>query len=230
MPTDVHAFFANWDIYRLCIEHNTLFHREVGAILRAQLTARAEPFGFLDLACGDASLTGSALRGTLANRFTAVDFSAPALDLARENTRELSCPREFLEADFADYLRTASAAFDVVYLGLSLHHFEHDTKRELVRHIFRLTAPRGAFYLYEPILHGNESRDECLTRWKSLMDERYRAFPATASNALWQHVRSSDYPETIAEYASSARDAGFAGGDVLFTDDANTYSLMRFSK
>ena len=223
-------FFTNWDVYRLCIEHNTLFHREVGAILRARVSARTAPFTFLDLACGDAALTAAALRGTPVSHFTGVDFSAPALSLAKEHTRDLGCPREFLEADFAGYLRATTGAFDVIYLGLSLHHFERAEKRDLVREIFRITAPGGEFYLYEPILHGGESRAECLARWKALMDTRYRDFPQAARDALWQHVSTADYPETVAEYVESAKDAGFSGGEVLFTDPANTYALMRFAR
>ena len=54
MSDPVHAFFSQWDIYRLCIENNTLHHREVGDILRREWLGREEPFTFLDLACGDA--------------------------------------------------------------------------------------------------------------------------------------------------------------------------------
>lgn len=230
MVETVRSFFTNWDIYKLCIEHNTLFHREVGTILRARLRARTAPFTFLDLACGDATLTAAALRGTAVRSFTGVDFSAPALALAKENTRELGCPCEFLEADFAGYLRKATGAFDVIYLGLSLHHFERAEKRDLVRQIFRITAPGGEFYLYEPILHGGESREECLARWKRLMDTRYRDFPQAARDALWEHVSTADRPETVADYIASAKDAGFSGGEVLFTDCENTYSLMSFSR
>lgn len=228
MAETVRSFFTNWDIYKLCIEHNTLFHREVGAILRARLSARTAPFAFLDLACGDATLTAAALRGTPVSRFTGVDFSAPALSLATQNTRELGCPCEFLEADFAGYLRSATGAFDVIYLGLSLHHFGRDEKRDLVRQIFRIAAPGGEFYLYEPILHGGESREGCLARWKALMDSRYEAFPQTARDALWEHVSTADRPETVAEYVAAAKEAGFSGGDVLFTDPKSTYSLMSF--
>lgn len=230
MAETVRSFFTSWDTYRLCIEHNTLFHREVGAVLRTRLAAQIAPFTFLDLACGDASLTVGALRGTPVSCFTGVDFSATALALAKANTQELDCPRDFIEDDFADYLHTSTAVFDVIYLGLSLHHFDRARKRDLVRQIFRITAPGGEFFLYEPILHGGESRDECLARWKSLMGTRYDAFPQASRDALWEHVSTSDNPETIAEFVASATSAGFSGGDVLFTDAENTYALMRFGR
>ena len=111
MSEAVHAFFSQWEIYRLCIEHNTLFHREVGEILRRELLARTGPFTFLDLACGDADLTGAALRGTKVSAYTGVDFSAPALVLAANKVAELGCPRILHENDFTDFLRNSEASF-----------------------------------------------------------------------------------------------------------------------
>jgi SAM-dependent methyltransferase len=95
MSEAVHAFFSQWDMYRLCIEHNTLFHREVGNILRRELQEQTGPFTFLDLACGDTELTAEALRGTKVAAYTGVDFSAPAIALAAEKTAALACPRRF---------------------------------------------------------------------------------------------------------------------------------------
>ncbi|MFM8684678.1 MAG: class I SAM-dependent methyltransferase, partial [Chthoniobacterales bacterium] len=154
MSETVHAFFSQWEIYRLCIEHNTLFHREVGAILRRELLARAKPFTFLDLACGDADLTAAALRGTRVSAYTGVDFSAPALALAGNKTAEVGCPRSLHEADFTRFLRENKQTFDVVYLGLSLHHLERENKRETMKDLRRVVAPGGTLYLFEPTLHG----------------------------------------------------------------------------
>jgi hypothetical protein len=51
--------------YRKLITSNCLCHREVGGILRDTLNATfASPFTFLDIACGDASVMKTALRGT----------------------------------------------------------------------------------------------------------------------------------------------------------------------
>ena len=129
MSEAVHAFFSQWDIYRLCIEHNTLHHREVGEILRRELLARTEPFTFLDLACGDAYLTAAALSGTKVSSYTGVDFSSPAIALAAEKTATLHHPRRFHEQDFTHFLSDNNETFDVIYLGLSLHHLETATKR-----------------------------------------------------------------------------------------------------
>ena len=228
MSEAVHAFFSQWEIYRLCIEHNTLFHREVGAILRRELLDRPEPFTFLDLACGDADLTAAALRDTTMSSYTGVDFSAPALALAANKLAELGSPRTLHEADFADLLRQNKGTFDVIYLGLSLHHLETETKREMMTHLRRATAPGGTFYLFEPFLKPGEDRESYVARWAAAMDGPYDPFPPAARDALRDHVRESEKPELKDEYLNSAREAGFKEGEILFTDPDNFYSLFRF--
>ena len=228
MSEAVRAFFSQWEIYRLCIEHNTLFHREVGEILRRELLARAEPFTFLDLACGDADLTAAALRGTEVSAYTGVDFSAPALALAANKVAELGCPRTLHEADFTDFLRNNRASFDVIYLGLSLHHLEQSTKRETMTHLRRATTSGGTFYLFEPILHSGETREGYVDRWTNAMAGPYDPFPSAAREALRDHVRESERPETTEEYVAAAHEAGFSSSEILFTDPHHFYALFRF--
>jgi Methylase involved in ubiquinone/menaquinone biosynthesis len=228
MSEAVRAFFSQWEIYRLCIEHNTLFHREVGKILRRELLARPAPFTFLDLACGDADLTTAALSGTKVSAYTGVDFSTPAIALAAEKTAALRHPRSFQEEDFTHFLRDNQETFAVIYLGLSLHHLETATKRELMQHLRRATAEGGSFYLFEPILHDGESREGYLERWAEAMDGPYDPFPPAARTALRDHVRASERPESIEEYLASAHTAGFSPGEILFTDPGHFYALFRF--
>jgi ubiquinone/menaquinone biosynthesis C-methylase UbiE len=228
MSDPVHTFFSQWEIYRLCIEHNTLFHREVGAILHREMLERNGPFTFLDLACGDADLTAAALRDTAISAYTGVDFSAPAVALAANRIAELGCPRTLHEADFTDFLRQNKESFDVIYLGLSLHHLDSAMKREMMTHLRRATAPGGTYYLFEPFLHAGENRDGYVARWAGAMDGPYDPFPEAARNALRDHVRESEKPESKDEYLSAARAAGFQDGEVLFTDPDNFYSLFRF--
>ena len=58
-------FQEQWATYRKLIASNCLSHREVGGILRDTLNEMfASPFTFLDIACRDASMMKTALRGT----------------------------------------------------------------------------------------------------------------------------------------------------------------------
>ena len=226
MSDPVHAFFSQWDIYRLCIENNTLHHREVGDILRREWLGREEPFTFLELACGYADLTAAALRGTKLKSYTGVDFSAPALASAAARTAALGVPRELHEQDFAHFLRDHRSTFEITFLGLSLHHLETAEKRRALADLRKIT---NTLYLFEPILHAGETRDECLARWHRAMDGPYDLFPSEARETLWTHVRTSDFPESHEEYLAAASTAGFTSAEILFTDQDNFYSLLRLA-
>ncbi|MBU3665214.1 MAG: class I SAM-dependent methyltransferase [Chthoniobacterales bacterium] len=226
---DVLAFFSHWETYRLCIERNTLHHREVGEILRGELLAVTKPFTFLDLACGDAQLTSRLLAGTRVEAYTGVDFSAPALALARNNMAALDCVSSFRETDFTGFLRTGHHGHDIIYLGLSLHHFEHHTKGDVMKHLYRATNPGGSLYLFEPVLRGGETREDYLARWHQSMDTDYANFSEVQREQLWRHVSTSDFPERPEEYGAMARAGGFRDASVLFTAPKGFYSLFRFS-
>lgn len=229
MSEAVHAFFSQWEIYRLCIEHNTLFHREVGEILGRGLQARTEPFTFLDLACGDADLTAAALSGTKVSAYTGVDFSAPALALAATKIAGLGCPRTLHETNFTEFLRKNGSTFDVMYLGLSLHHLGREAKRENMAYLRRAAAPGGVLYLFEPVLRNGETREGYVARWTAAMGGPYGAFPAEARAALRDHVAESEHPESAEDYQAFAREAGFRCGGILFNDPGNFYTLFEFS-
>ena len=58
-------FQEQWATYRKLVESDCLAHGAVGTILRDTLNqAFRQPFSFLDIACGDAFIMRSALRGT----------------------------------------------------------------------------------------------------------------------------------------------------------------------
>lgn len=221
------AFFTEWQTYRLFKDANFLHHREVSAILHRELSALAQPFSFLDLASGDASASSGFLCGTKVAHYTAVDFSKPALALARENTAPLQCPKNFLERDFADFAEISDASFDIVYLGLSLHHQPTPRKREILAALHSRVAPGGSLYFFEPILAPGESRDQLMPRWKAYLDSFPAPLPAEARETIWRHVQSCDLPETLEEYLSAARAAGFANPSCLFTDSHSLYSLLK---
>ena len=228
-PT-LEAFFNEWKTYRLFKDSNFLHHREVADILQRELVERDASFSFLDLAAGDASASSKFLRGTRITSYTAVDFSNPALELARDNTSALPCPKNFLKQDFADFAEMTEACFDIIYLGLSLHHQSNSKKRQTLSALHKLTAPGGYLYLFEPILADGETREQLLPRWKVYLDTFPAALPPEARETVWQHVHTWDFPETLDEYLSSACAAGFQKPACLFTDPHRLYSLMKFQR
>ena len=88
----LNLFQRDWQTYRKVVENNYMFHREVYRRLRQILMEAPRPFRFLDIACGDASASVEALKGTRVSHYHGIDLSAPALDLAREVLTTLGCP------------------------------------------------------------------------------------------------------------------------------------------
>ena len=79
----VALFQSAWRTYRKIVENNYLFHHEAyGALHRFLVEEVDRPFHFLDLACGDASASARALKGTKTDHYHGIDFSAEALKLA----------------------------------------------------------------------------------------------------------------------------------------------------
>jgi hypothetical protein len=78
--TTVELFQQDWKLYRKMVDNNFLFHREAYAALHEVLVNdAARPFRFLDIACGDASASVGALRGTDIAHYHGIDFSGAAL-------------------------------------------------------------------------------------------------------------------------------------------------------
>ena len=89
---DTYAVFnEQLSTYRKIVGENLMYHREVYApASRCAFRINAEPFTFLDIACGDASASVKALKDTSIAHYFGIDLSAKSLELARENLKVLS--------------------------------------------------------------------------------------------------------------------------------------------
>lgn len=143
-------FQRQWRIYRKVVDNNYLFHREAYARLHDLLIDEmAEPFCFLDVACGDASATVDALKGTQVDNYHGIDFSRAALDIAEETLRVLGCPVKLYENDFVRALKDWREPVRVVWIGLSLHHLSTPEKLNVMRDIRQIVGLQGVFAVYE---------------------------------------------------------------------------------
>jgi tRNA (cmo5U34)-methyltransferase len=132
-----------------------LAQEQIGIML-AILASRGEPVErFLDLGCGD-SILGAAVLGHYPDSHgTLADFSEPMLEQARKSLQQYASQLDFLNLDYADpaWVRAvaASAPFDAVVSGYSIHHQRDARKREVYSEIFSLLRPGGWFVNVEHI-------------------------------------------------------------------------------
>jgi SAM-dependent methyltransferase len=221
-------FQLQWQTYRKMVDNNYLFHREAYAALRRVLADEvAAPFRFLDIACGDASATVSALRGTRVASFHGIDLSSAALQIASENVAVLECPCELHEADFAEALLRWEDPVDVAWIGLSLHHFRTAEKLELMRTVRRIVGKGGRLLLYENSSPDGEIRDQWLARWDG-QRPHWTEFTEDEWEAMAAHVHGHDFPETVATWRRLGSEAGFAQTRELFVTPTDLFRLYCF--
>jgi ubiquinone/menaquinone biosynthesis C-methylase UbiE len=128
---------------------------------------KTEPFGMLDLGCGDGILGHSLLRAFPASQGVFVDFSEPMLEAAHENLKDVT-RTSILKADFSTPLWMDSlepyAPFDVVVSGFSIHHQPDKRKKELYGEIYSVLSPGGVFLNLEHV-------SSCTSSVERLYDE-----------------------------------------------------------
>ncbi|MDB5563303.1 MAG: hypothetical protein JWN11_2721 [Hyphomicrobiales bacterium] len=226
--TAVDFFQQDWQIYRKMVENNYLFHKEAYEQLHKLLVEEfSRPFSFLDVACGDAGAAVDALMGTRVARYFGIDLSQDALDLAAENLTRLNCPTDLKEADFAEALREWQQPVDVVWIGLSLHHFGGAEKLELMREARRIVGADGLFAIYENASPDGEDRETWLRRW-DMQEPLWRAYSPAEWNAMRAHVHGNDFPETSSGWHALGHEAGFGKVREVYTCPTDLFRLHSF--
>jgi SAM-dependent methyltransferase len=222
------VFLNEWHIYRKMVDNNYLHHREAYSTLREYVVQnRDAPFSFLDVACGDASATSTALEGTNVSTYYGVDISKAALARAEGELRKLNCRISLECRDFADVLSHWSSKVDIVWIGISLHHLLYAAKLEVMRDIKRIMANDGALLIYEPTGLDGEDRNDWIERYERQRRSWIKYTPAE-SEAMGAHTRASDFPETRSAWQELGRLAGFETTQELYAAPTNLLRLFAF--
>jgi len=224
----VRDFFNGWALYRRIVDNDYLCHRSVREALSAWFDALDRPFSFLDLGCGDAEFTSELLRGRRLVSYTGLDLSPVALDLAAKNTVTLATPCNLQTGDFLTSLSTLPECYDIIYIGLSLHHLTRREKEFFFGELQNKLAPGGVLLIFDPVLNPGESRESYMGRWVDHAKWTWRALSVEDVAGAVEHVTTSDYPEEIATLNHMAVAAGFQPSEVLFTDRSDFYALLAF--
>ena len=219
-------FQQQWATYQKLVDADSLSHKEVGAILHQALAALAEPFAFLDIACGDAGQMKRALAGTKVNHYHGIDLSAPALELAAKNLAGVPFAVELDHRDFVTALESRPEPADAAWCGLSIHHLSTEGKLELLKAIHGST---GKFLMiYEPTLEDGESRDAYLERFARVNRPAWTFFTDDEWAQIDHHVTTCDYPETSETWRALGREAGFSEAREIFCDRTGFYRIYRY--
>jgi SAM-dependent methyltransferase len=229
MQSDQELFIKGLATYQKVLKQNYMAHKEVYDVLHQVLVAQApDQFVFLDVACGTATASAKALKGTRVGRYIGIDISRPSLDVAREELKDLRCPVDLRCQDFVEAINGWSEPIHVVWIGQSLHHLRAGEKQEFMRRVRSLLPPNGLFLIWEPTCFEGEDREGWMERfhrlrpeWSTVTDEEFAAFES--------HSRASDYAETSATWMALGREAGFEHGHELLTVPNQLARVYQFS-
>jgi SAM-dependent methyltransferase len=220
------VFQQAWRIYRVLINENYMFHREAYACLRQFLTEEiGRPFRFLDIACGDATPSVEALKGTDIAAYYGIDLSETALDLARKTLTVLACPVTLVHADFVDALATWTEPVDFAWIGFSLHHLTRDEKRAVLSTIRHILPDDGHLLFYEDTSPDGEHREGWLARWDAQRPD-WTAYSLEDWAEITAHVHAADYPETVSTWKALAKEAGFAAAHEVYVAPSDLFRLF----
>ncbi len=228
-PSTVTMFQQDWNIYRKMVDNNFLFHREAYTSLHDFLVGEvARPFRFLDIACGDASSSAGALRGTQISHYRGIDFSALALENAAKSLAPMECEVALEQGDFLDALSGRADLADVAWIGLSLHHLRGDEKLAFMREVRRILPDDGMLLIYENTTRDGEDRDAWMSRW-DLQKPIWTAYTEAEWNAMAAHVHAADFPESDATWRRLGEQAGFSQTRAMFTSPPDLFRLYCFN-
>jgi len=227
VPTQ-ELFVRSWEIYRKMVDNDYLYHRDAYRCLRRVLSKEFDrPFTFMDIACGDASMTVGALEDTLVSHYTGLDISEQALAIAAQNLKSLNCGVSLHVCDFSETLLNWERPADVVWIGLSLHHFLASAKLRTMQRIRSIVGSSGQFLIYEDTSLDGESRDAWLARWDA-QQTLWSAYSEQEWNYVTAHVHASDFPETDSTWRQLGHDAGFNRVEVLYEAPSRLFRVYSF--
>ena len=223
-------FTQEWQIYRKMVDNDYLFHAGAYHCLRQLLIEMVDrPFFFLDIACGDASMSVKALEGTKVAGYHGIDISKQALDIAKRNLSTLGCPIELEQRNFVEALDVWQERLDVVWIGLSLHHLRAPGKLEIMQRVRELISVEGCLLVYENASPDGESREKWLERWDA-QKSIWTAYTLAEWDYVTAHVHAADFPETEADWHNLGTQAGFRSTQVVFVSPSNLFRLYAFRR
>jgi hypothetical protein len=221
-------FQTQWATYQKVVDHDSLAHKEVGAILHDTLKVLAKPFSFLDIACGDAGQMKRALDGTKVRHYHGIDLSEPALELAAKNLANAPFEVELDCCDFVDALTKRPEPADVAWCSLSIHHLPTEGKEKLLEAICRSTG--DFLMLYEPTLAEGEDREAYLERFRRVNRPAWPFLTPEEWEQVDHHVTTCDLPEHEETWLELGRVAGFSKARQVYLDPTGFYGLYRYDR
>jgi SAM-dependent methyltransferase len=210
--TTTRNFFDEWAIYDQILGQNYMHHDDIFRDVQRLLADRyaSQPFALLDLGCGSARHLAQALQGRSVSRYVGYDLSNVALAHASRNLAGLNFQTELHQGNLLDGVRTGAATFDVIFSSFALHHLSAAQKTEFFQSAHERLNDGGILLLIDTTRDDGEERAVYLDRYCGWLRSRCKTLSPEALDFLCEHIRDSDFPETIRDLGAMATKVGFS--------------------
>lgn len=225
----VQAGFARRDVFDALKAHDVMGHSEVYGLLGESLTGLGRPFRLLDIGCGDCSDILGPLRRFPPSEYVGVDSSAEAIARARRNVLDAKFPWRLLQSDFRQAL-PRGPEFDVIWMGLFLHHLPTEQKPEFLRRACASLDKGGMLLAHDPLLGENEDREAFITRLEAYGRSNWPFLEEDDLDVACRHWSEHGHQERFSTLRDFALEAGFADTSILWTDPDDFYGLLCFRR
>ncbi len=225
---DISIFLNQWEIYQHVVNANFMAHEQIKQHLRAYFSQyRPDAFSVLDLGCGDASVLSDVLQGRAVVNYSGVDLSAAALEIAVQNTQKSSLNARFAIGDLKSFDTVIeSQTFDVIVAGFSLHHLSADEQYDFFQRCRSVLNDKGILIIYDVLRRHQESRETYLDRYCQQIEQEWQGLTTEMLTAIYGHIRSSDYPQSLQEVEAMAQEAKFNNVAVVYSDALAFHHLL----
>lgn len=202
--------FDEWRTYEKVVTNDYMHQRGFFAALAEEVAARLNPpLSIIDIGCGDAGPVSAILERFRIERYVGIDQSATALSRAQETLRSTGIAYDLRKGTMLEELGKLDGEYDLAIGSYSLHHLNKEQKHTAVSESRRLLRANGLLAIIDVFLEEGESRSTYIDRWQKNARMQFTALAPGELEALLEHVRSSDIPESVSEYRLIGRKAGF---------------------
>lgn len=229
VKSDVQAGFALRSVFLALKNHDVMGHKAVYELLEPILAGCPSGYRLLDIGCGDCADILPALHGTSPGEYVGVDSSTEAMGLAARHCAAASFPVRLIQGDFREALGW-DQKFDVIWMGLFLHHLPSGLKRDFLLQAHERLNSGGLLLAHDPLLREGEDRGGFIAR----LEEHGRAcwsFLSTEDlDVACRHWGEHGHQECCSDLMHLGHEAGFAEISLLWSDPDAFYGLLRFRR
>jgi len=210
-------FTNGWSVYQKILDKNYMFHEEIYSEVSTFIERhfKDKAISVLELGCGDASQTPRAFNRAHVDTYFGCDLSCEALKSAHANLASMTSNIDLACEDMLATLEKTRRKFDVIFTSYAVHHLNNIQKRMFFSFAKDLLVDGGSIILIDVTRADDEKQDQYLDHYLRNVKSYWQVLNDQEFKLIDDHVRSSDFPETLSGYEELAHEAGFKNFEIL---------------